>query len=784
MNSTAILARRPGAARGLTGALLLLALPSGAISVGQDVTPSPPPDSTNMTLRVEWSAREAYVGEPITLTFTWDCRVPLERVKAVDIRIPVLRNRAFREIVPAESPGKSAPDAIGIPVNETRAIGMRQGNQVRFSKTVLPLKEGTYPAAPASLSCAFLPRKSRDAFQYPSYFDNQFFQPVGNVRRAREFARTPPATLRILPLPTAGRPADFSGLVGRCSIATRANPESVQVGDPITLELLVSEHPYPDVVPMPELAKRAAFRNDFQFSGDAQVPMTRDGTRVFRYTIRPRHPMVKEIPSVTLSFFNAESTSYRTAVSAPIPIEVRDAEVANAADAILNDGTRLNNTVRLHVDGIMQYHSNVPELAARRTVWGWRPLATCLLLLLPPFAYVLVRFLTADRRLARRDPAAARARQAYRTYRRRVGQLVTHDTSPSPIHIAACDAALRDYLADRFDLRAGALTFSDIASLLESRGLADGEIQTLHDIMRAHNEMLYGETAPEPRRVPSPGALSRIVARLERLFLLMLLLVPTGTLMASTNSAFSRVSVPDLLRRAEEHMLAAHAADDPERACALYETAAATYEHVLGRGIRNGHLYYNLGNAWYWSGDRGRALLNYRRAELYLPGHPDVVHNIAEVRARARDTVPVPAFARLREYLLFRDARFHRRLRAHLTAFVWSAFWLLMIAALFRSDRRLARAQRLLATVLLALVSSLLVDASLVVNSSDAVILYREVVGRKGNALIYEPAFNTPLHGGTECCVTDVRDDWTQIELANGLTCWVPSGSIGLVRRG
>jgi len=735
-----------------------------------------------MTIRVEWSAREVYVGEPITLTVAWDCRVPLETVKAVDIRIPLLRNKAFREIVRAERPDKSEPNAIGIPVNETRAIGTRKGNQVRFTKTVLPLVAGAYTADSVSLSCAVLPRKSREAFQYPSYFDNQFFQPVGNVRRPREFVSTSPTTLRVMPLPTEGKPADFSGLVGTCTLAARAHPTSVQVGDPVTVELRVSEHPYPDIVPMPELAKRDVFQNDFQFAGDTPLPETRDGTRIFRYTIRPRHPDVTEVPCVTLSFFNAESMSYRTTVSDPIPIEVRDAEVANAADAILSDGTRLRNTVRRHADGIMQDHADVPLLAARETVWGCPHFATFLALALPPLFYALVRIATANSRLAKRDPAAARARKAHRVYRRRMSHLTTQETPPSPEQIAACDAALRDYLANRFNMRAEALTFSDIASELEARGLTAGERQTLHKIMQAHNAMLYGESAPEPEHVPSPGVLSKIITRLERLFVAMLVLIPVFNGVASPDSSPKGLAVPELLQRAEAHMQAGHAANDRERAQAFYETAAATYRHILDSGIRNGHLYYNLGNAWYWAGNRGRALLNYQRAELYLPGHPDVLHNIAKVRAKARDAVPVPTLARVRQCLLFRNATCHRRFRTYAIAFTWILLWLLATLVLFRDNPRLARGMRFLAFLLVTLVASLLIDALLVVNSRDAVILAREVVGRKGNALVYEPAFNTPLHGGTECHVIDVRDDWTQIELANGFTCWVPSRGIGLVR--
>ena len=50
-----------------------------------------------------------------------------------------------------------------------------------------------------------------------------------------------------------------------------------------------------------------------------------------------------------------------------------------------------------------------------------------------------------------------------------------------------------------------------------------------------------------------------------------------------------------------------------------FETAVDGYNQLIQSGHGNGHVYYNLGNAYIRSGQLGEAILNYERARLVLP---------------------------------------------------------------------------------------------------------------------------------------------------------------------
>jgi len=59
-----------------------------------------------------------------------------------------------------------------------------------------------------------------------------------------------------------------------------------------------------------------------------------------------------------------------------------------------------------------------------------------------------------------------------------------------------------------------------------------------------------------------------------------------------------------------------------------FERAAAVYEKLLAQGIVNGSMFYNLGNAYLKAGKIGKALVNYRRAEMFMPRNEDLQVNI------------------------------------------------------------------------------------------------------------------------------------------------------------
>jgi hypothetical protein len=63
----------------------------------------------------------------------------------------------------------------------------------------------------------------------------------------------------------------------------------------------------------------------------------------------------------------------------------------------------------------------------------------------------------------------------------------------------------------------------------------------------------------------------------------------------------------------------------------------ASYETLLASGVRKGDLFYNLGNAYFRHGDKGKAIAAYLAARSLLPRDPDVKANLKFVQDQSAD---------------------------------------------------------------------------------------------------------------------------------------------------
>jgi len=64
-----------------------------------------------------------------------------------------------------------------------------------------------------------------------------------------------------------------------------------------------------------------------------------------------------------------------------------------------------------------------------------------------------------------------------------------------------------------------------------------------------------------------------------------------------------------------------------------YAQAIVIYEAILKSGYASGNLYYNLGNCYFKKNELGRAMLNYERALVFIPGDSDLRSNYDYLRS-------------------------------------------------------------------------------------------------------------------------------------------------------
>jgi len=248
----------------------------------------------------------------------------------------------------------------------------------------------------------------------------------------------------------------------------------------------------------------------------------------------------------------------------------------------------------------------------------------------------------------------------------------------------------------------------------------------------------------------------------------------------------SEEQISDLFAQAKDLFRKANdiAASDEKAARDLYQKAAMRFEQIAREGpVRNGKLYYNIGNAYFRMGDIGRAILYYRRAVPLIPDDENLHQNLRYARSKCVDKIEEKQEAKVLRTLFFWHYDLSAKLRVVLLVGSLAVLWTVASIRIFRRHASLSWAAVVSAVVAGLFLGSLLVEAVTAARTTSGVILAAEVVARKGDGESYEPSFKTPLHAGTEFDVIEDRGDWHYVELHDGRRCWVPTRAVGLVQR-
>lgn len=214
----------------------------------------------------------------------------------------------------------------------------------------------------------------------------------------------------------------------------------------------------------------------------------------------------------------------------------------------------------------------------------------------------------------------------------------------------------------------------------------------------------------------------------------------------------------------------------PDVAREHYERALLHYERLVREdGVRNGKLYYNIGNAYFRLGDIGRAILNYERAALYMPREENIRANLEYARSRRIDRVELEESERIFKTLFFLHYDVTMRIKFIIFASVFALLWIFASLRLFLAIPAL-RTLIIISSVLSGIfIVSITVESVDSVRNPEGVVTAREVIARKGDAETYQQSFTEPLHSGTEYVLIEERSGWLHIELEDGSNCWIPS---------
>ena len=199
-------------------------------------------------------------------------------------------------------------------------------------------------------------------------------------------------------------------------------------------------------------------------------------------------------------------------------------------------------------------------------------------------------------------------------------------------------------------------------------------------------------------------------------------------------------------------------------------------------GIENGKLFYNIGNAYFEAGEKGKAILYYRKAERLTPGYYDLIYNLN--LARQEMNLPKPEKAwwdDIVRALFFWHFLFDYQMRWMITVILFALTWILLTAAVFNRHFLIRSLIFLNLFFLVALGSSFLVSAYQLHLVEAGVTTSSSVPARKGPGFSYEKVYEQDLPAGTEFRLLKRQGEWWKVRLPSGDDLWLNRADADLI---
>ena len=440
------------------------------------------------------SSPEVYVQEQAIYTLKLYRRA---RISDISLNLPQSEHISFTQ--------------LGKP-HEYQSVHGGQNYQVLEVRYALVLtKEGDHTIQPAKMNMTVFQqarKSSRSRFNDP-FFDNSFSffsrgRPIEVAAKAM--------ALKVLPLPSAGKPADFSGLVGSFEIESKLDPATIKAGESATLTVTLSGRGNVNSIPDLEVPRLEETK---LYADEPVLDVTTDskgltGSKTMKWALVPEKPGRYQIPLLTVSYFETLSRQYRQIKTDPHALSVLPGEtqsIQTAAARTPNAGTNgpAKEPVKELARDILPVHTSIQDaMTVHSTRLGGFLLPV--FLLTPVLIYILTLFIQKFHQNSRATSALTSAKKA--------AGIFIKQCKNGRLGAAELTESVRVYLNARFGLLLGSLTPDEAADILTSKGVRPETGEKLRTILRELENAIYTGKGSEPREAGQD--LPKLVKQIER----------------------------------------------------------------------------------------------------------------------------------------------------------------------------------------------------------------------------------------------------------------------------
>jgi hypothetical protein len=532
---------------------------------------------------------------------------------------------------------------------------------------------------------------------------------------------------------------------------------------------------------LPDLPQFKTYDSDSKT--DVQATDRVAGSRTYEVVLVPKDEGEHDLPPLRMAYFDTREGRYRTLETKPLHITaVKSSHPDHVADA---GAPGQQQDIRILGKDIAHIRTDVPVRDALTPLYRRGLFAA--MLPLPLLAVVGATLVQRRRERLATDVALARATRARKMAKKHLAAAeASMRAGNGESFYADVSRALRQYVGDKLNIAATGMTHDQLRGCMLGAGAPPDRVeQTIAmlercDAARFAPGSMGGEqlretlAAAESLLVALHGGWAKRSAGRAGVLAAWILAAALAAGLSPARAQEAALSQNADFASPQLLLQRAHQAYEAGR----FGEAVEAYRRAEQQGVRNGALYYDLGNAYFKNRQLGLAIASYRRAEMLEPRDPQVRANLEFARARREDKA-----------LQTRDTPFVAWVRS---AFRWLSLneWILVTCGLYvlacglwivrtlRHDRGLGLRRALYACAGLGALSLLVLGFKVRTERGQpqAVVTVSKVDVTSGPGSSYTAEFS--LHEGAEVRVEEKRPEWLRISLGEKLRGWVPAASV------
>lgn len=416
-------------------------------------------NNVQIFLQATPSKSEVFVGEPFTMRYVLYSNKGLVGLNAE--KMPEFAGFVKEETFQA----KNITHTLEV-INGIRYYAYRISNY-----TLFPTYSNTFTLDKMELLCAYeVPAKS--------FFD------FGTTKRV--YIQSNTSVIRVKPLPLTGQPQNFSGAVGQYDIKSDLSSKLLKTGESVTLTLTISgsgnirmfEPPTLPIIPNIDTFPP-------EESDDLYHPDNISGKKVIKYILIPEEPGTYDLPEISFTYFEPRSETYKTIYTKPMTFTVEKGKVTPGSLSYIRPQD-------IDIQGL-----DIHFIITENTITDYKLLITqvwyLILVVLSIFSIVAAMIIKKEREKLLQDKGYYRARISNKHLQKDLGEVQTALKSDDISRFfVASDNALKNFIANKCNISAGASTIQVVTSELHKNELPKKDIDGIIDFLKMTDSARFG----------------------------------------------------------------------------------------------------------------------------------------------------------------------------------------------------------------------------------------------------------------------------------------------------